>query len=198
VSAAGGPDRVAIANTAAADLLAEAGIVEPEVTRAVQGIVEANGGTMALVDSRLKEHESLVRKILLFQRGRRSIDSVLQKIFDALRYTAVLPDEDYWLGGTRICEALAEAGCQHVKPSPGWNSTGYRGRNEGLRSPSGCRFELQIHTPASFRATEMTHPLYEEIRRSDTPWALKSYYQQVVNYFYAQVPVPPGMPPPVL
>ncbi len=194
VTTAGGEDWAALAHTAAANAIAEANIAEPAVTTAVEAIVEANGGTMALVDSRLKSQDSLVRKILLFRKRTQSVDSVLEKIFDVLRYTAVLPDEDYWRAGTLICEALTDDGCQHFAPCGGWDVKGYRGRNERLTSPNGCRFELQIQTPASLRASELTHVLYEGIRRPDTPWALKSYYRQVRDYFYAQVPIPPGTP----
>jgi hypothetical protein len=149
---------------------------------------------MALLEECIKTDRSLTAKILLNRRPSDDAQAVVERIFDVLRYTALLADQDYWHSGTVICDALTNAGYLQVVPCSGWAKVGYRGRNERLMSPSGYRFELQIHTAASLRATVMTHGWYEAIRHPDTPWALRSYYRQLRDHFYAQVPIPPGIP----
>jgi hypothetical protein len=185
-------------HAAAVNAIALAQAAEQTVTPEVRNIVEAHGGEMALPDSRIKKEASLTEKILLIRRQRdANAETVLQRIPDVLRYTAVLPDEEYWPAGTLICQALISAGYYHVVPCTGWETEGYRGRNERLETPRRYRFELQIHTPASLRATVLTHMWYKAIRRPDTPWALRSYYRQLRDHFYAQVPIPPGTPHPL-
>jgi hypothetical protein len=193
VGDSGGDEWVVAACAAARGAIERAQAAEPAITVAVQGIVEDNGATLERLDRRIKTEDSLTDKI---RAGMHSDDaeSVAREMVDILRYTAKLPDEEYWRAGSQLCEALAVAGHRHVGQSTGWTSVGYRGRNERFESPDGYRFELQIHTEASLSATEETHPWYEEQRRLDTPPERRFELQQMQNNVFNQVPIPPGTP----
>ena len=195
-AAAGGGEEQWSANARAAarNAIALAKAAEPAVTPEVRDIVEAHGGTLTRLDTRFKSEESLTDKILRKRKPSDDAESVVETIEDVLRYTAVLPDEDHWAAGTLICEALTNAGYRHILQCLGWQTVGYKGRNERFESPNGYRFELQIHTAVSLHKCKVTHPLYRELRRPDTPHERKWELRQLRDHEFAQVPIPPGTP----
>lgn len=168
--------------------------LEPAITPTVEDVVHEHGGTLARVATRVKGEDRLTVKIHKRMQFDETAEQAARYIADVLRYTAVLPDEGYWPAGTRLCEALAGAGYDHIEQSTGWQSEGFRGRNERFASPDGFRFELQIHTESSLAAAEETHGWYEEERESVTTLERRWELQQMRDNRFAQVPIPPGTP----
>jgi hypothetical protein len=73
---------------------------------------------------------------------------------DAVRYTAVVPENGYWGHGDAVIRALEERGYT-LRDDPGcWKVPDvYRGRNLTFQTPDGMRF-----------AAQQTHLMYEEQR----------------------------------
>ncbi len=166
--------------------------MEPDISRDVRFVVEANHGTLGRYETRFKDVIQLYRKIqeLMAERG---LDAELaaEDIRDALRFTAVIGEHEYWARGTEIDQAFEEARYRQVKRTPGWNTVGYRGRNETFAKPdSEYEFEVQIHTAASLAAAEETHPMYERMRLWTTPDDEKAQLKQAQDEIFARVPPP--------
>jgi len=150
---------------------------------------------MVKLDSRFKTEKSLTDKIL---RDREPTDadaeSVVNRIEDVLRYTAVLTYDSYSDDGNHICQALVDMGYLHVRQRAGWYETGYKGQNERFEAPGGQRFELQLHTLDSLHACDETRDWYDEQKRLDTSREREWELQQLRNQVFANVPIPPGTP----
>jgi hypothetical protein len=191
---AGDDDELAEARVAAGHARELAAAAESAITPDVLAVVEANGGALTRQEFSIKPEESLTDKIFRKRKPSEDVASVAGRIEDVLRYTALLPDEGYWDTGSLICEALTNAGYEHVSQALGWQAAGYKGRNDSFRSPAGCLFELQMHTGASLHACEVTRDLYVEIRALDTPPEREWELRQQRDHVFAQVPIPPGTP----
>lgn len=179
------------AHEAALKKAAAAAQAEPTISEDVRSIAEANGGRLERFDSRLKTVGSLNRKILgIMIVDDTTADEAASEIRDAIRYTVVLDEHAYWANGTRIVEALQNAGYTLADASPGWKRFGYKGRNDKFDTPTDQQFELQIHTQASLDAAEKCHPLYEEWRLASTSPKRKAQLAALQDQIFAAVPVP--------
>jgi hypothetical protein len=170
---------------------AAAAQAEPTISEDLRSVVEANGGRLERFDSRLKTVGSLIRKILkIIVEDDTTADEAASEIGDAIRYTVVLDEHAYWANGTRIIEALQQAGYAVADASPGWKRFGYKGRNVKFVTPNGQQFEVQVHTQASLDAAEECHPLYEEWRLTSTSPERKAELTALQERIFAAVPVP--------
>jgi hypothetical protein len=176
--------------SAAKLILRKARIAEPRVSVAVTSIVEAYGGEIARYDSRFKTVVSLARKTqdVLAEFGGSPLEAGMT-IKDVLRYTAVIPDEDYWTRGTQIRDALVAAGFEQRSPCQGWRRD-YSGRNEFFFTAGRTRFEVQIHTAGSLVVAEGTHRLYEASRMVTTPTEVREVAKAALIAAFAAVPAP--------
>lgn len=150
---------------------------EPEITSTLRKHSAANRGFMeALQDSsdhpedfRFKTVGSLTRKI----RDKAKAKEIPQedyagKVGDALRYTVVLPHENFTTHHAAMMKSL-EADGHKVESVENTFKRGqtYAGINMNLISPTGQRYELQAHTPQSIHAKHLIHSDYEIVRSED-------------------------------
>ncbi|MFG3000753.1 ATP nucleotide 3'-pyrophosphokinase [Streptomyces sp. NPDC048340] len=156
----------------------------------------ASGAELVGFEYRLKSPDSLKRKVAtsLKEHPEQNVDTVLQGLGDAVRYTLQWPEDTYTDGVAAASALLSAWGNDSTKWSNTWGRTnGYKGLNTGWRAPgSGQLFEVQFHTPASKHAQEVTHLLYEEQRLPSTTPARKKELQAQQDAVFAAVPVPPG------
>lgn len=154
------------------------------------------------MDKRLKGEDSLKRKLAqeLHERPYRTPEQALQKMKDSLRYTMSTPPGDYSRSVQQAVADLRARGFEQVKfpdPETAWGDpNGYKGLNTAWRDPdTGHTFELQFHTPESFRAKEATHPMYERIRVLDpsVDSAEIARLEAEAAEIFRQVPVPPDI-----
>jgi hypothetical protein len=181
---------------AAVNKRALAKVVEPNISEALLAAVEGNDGHLDRFESRLKTEQSLYRKIQneMVENAIDDPEDAAAKIRDSVRYTAVVPDEDYWESGTRIGDALERAGFKRVKQTPGWFQFGYRGRNDTYMSPQGIEFEVQYHTERSLRAANHNHHDYDIERNTNESDEARQAARVRMQRVSDAVPIPAGTP----
>ncbi|OBI89739.1 hypothetical protein [Mycobacterium sp. 1245805.9] len=189
-----------VAMEAAQRVFDRASIAEPEISRAVVDAVRDTGGHLERFESRLKQIDSLARKLDgelsdVSPSNFETIEATENALRDSVRYTAVVPDQGYWRYGDRIIEALEERGFTLEKDPGGWNVPDvYRGRNLAFQTPDGLKFEVQIHTADSLSAAEETHLLYEEQRLPTTSLQRREELESLQAEIFNNVPIPEGTP----
>jgi hypothetical protein len=118
-------------------------------------------------------------------------------VSDALRYTVVLSLDTYTAGVQAAVARLEKQGIQAIKLKNYWGgSDGYFGINDvfGIPSPLSStgilKFEVQFHTPESFRHKMAVHTQYEEFRLTlDPVRKLFLYEDSIVKAKRVRVPV---------
>jgi hypothetical protein len=71
-----------------------------------------------------------------------------------------------------------------------WDSSQYKGINTRWRTEDGQLFEVQIHTPESFEAKQLTHGAYERIRSPGTSKAERDELYEFQAEVAAKIPRP--------
>jgi hypothetical protein len=121
---------------------------------------------------------------------------LVHRINDGIRYTFIYEDADYSLGVMEVSGAIAGAGYELYERKNAWvdETKVYQGVNSTWREHSqGVLFEVQIHTPASWRAKQESHQAYE------VGQSLLSTREQRVGAarrqkeIFSEVPIPPGV-----
>lgn len=152
------------------------------------------GGRLAGFEHRLKERDSILRKMRRLQEehpDRAPAEIILD---DALRYTLEIADSPPGHHAASIRAALTrlERAGHHVREVKNYWPRGdnYSGVNTVLVSPGGLPWELQFHTPESFRIKSRDHALYEELRADDTTPARRREIYAEMAAPWDHVPVP--------
>jgi len=174
-------------------ILTDARANEPAISHTMRQLTEAEGGTLERFAFRLKERDSLTRKLATEVLDGEDPAATAAGIKDAVRYTVVLDHDTYADGVRRWEAALTDAGYQIGKRPAGWRPAGeYQGLNVSLRAPSGQVFEVQFHTQASLDAAEAAHKLYEKARHPTTPAEERHLLKVRMATVFRRVPLPPG------
>lgn len=174
--------------------------VEPAITADMTQIVDAHPGMrLEGLEFRLKGDESMYRKVSdalteALPGSRASVDSVLGQMKDSVRYTVVIPADDYARGATSVIQELIDDGYQpYGTLKNSWGGEGYQGINSNWLEPSTGRIiEVQFHTDSSFAAKMETHELYELERLPGQAPDLVAELQRQQNEIFDGVEVPPG------
>lgn len=158
------------ADRIAGQLVAKAEKSEPHITPVIEGAVDAHGGWMEGLEHRLKTHESTKRKLIeKAKRKRTDARGAAAGLSDIVRYTAVIPTDDYSPGVRATLDALAKQGFRPTMTNNYWpQGDAYSGLNI-LLAGKGQDFEVQFHTPESFAAKDANHLDYEVSRDTTRP-----------------------------
>ncbi|WP_327588240.1 hypothetical protein OHA25_15385 [Nonomuraea sp. NBC_00507] len=187
-----GPD----ANSLADQALDQARKAERRISPGVQAAARELGADMAgfpehVLKSPDRYKEKLAKLIAKAEPGKAPETIIRDDMHDAIRYTFTFSDDRYAKGVADTMAALKRQRFELVLQKPAWSDpSGYKGVNTRWRGPDGQLFELQIHTPSSLWAKEVTHEVYE-YRQNLGPKdreRLEKYEKQV----FESVPVPPG------
>lgn len=174
--------------------LEEAQKEEPAVTTLLKSF-ESDTAYLAGLEFRLKSQESLTRKIISdsHEKGLSLEDSAAQ-IYDVLRYTFVIDDDDYIENTRAVLEALDKKGYTVMRVKNYWanDSNDYKGINTVLTCPNGSHVELQFHTPSSYETKEESHKSYEVIRSENSTEEEKREATERQHELYTHVSQPKG------
>ena len=170
---------------------------EPKITADVADSIEASGGKMYGLNFRLKEVNSLARKLVTKSREKGvSVEEYGGIVNDAVRYTAIIDETSpgaYTRAVTNLLDSLESKGYEIIVLETHWQrGDAYNGIHLTAQNSSGQKFELQFHTGASAKAKFATHPLYSEMRKDTTsPERRAELATEMVNIADA-APVPQG------
>ena len=91
------------------------------------------------------------------------LSEIAAKINDGVRYTYTFEDNDYIAGVQQLRTVLTNAGFELYELKNAWidESKAYQGINTSWMDPNwGQLFEVQMHTPASWKAKQESHRAY--------------------------------------
>jgi hypothetical protein len=115
------------------------------------------------------------------------------QIHDAIRYTFLLEPDHYTEGVRQVSEALEKGGYELTFRKPSWGSQDYKGVNTQWQMASGdVIFEVQFHTPDSWRAKQRNHEAYERLSSPTTPPDVRRRLDSEQRETFKTVLVPPG------
>jgi hypothetical protein len=181
-------------NVMAEQALTKARAAEAGITPGVQAAAREVGADMSgFPDHVLKGPDRFKEKLakLIEDNPMRAPEDLIQnKMHDGVRYTFTFSDDRYVKGVADTKAALERQGFELVQQKPAWDMPSkYKGVNTRWRGPDGQLFELQIHTPSSLWAKEVTHEVYEykgNLSSKDRA-RLEKYEERV----FESVPMPP-------
>jgi len=179
----------------AAEIVAEARAVEPEVTAMLVALAAELDGQMIKLEHRLKTRASTERKLhKMLSEKRQPVASM--RLDDSLRYTIRFDDEPaghYMESANETLRRLEARGHRVELVKNYWPAKdNYSGINTILRSPSGLKWELQFHTSKSLEVQARTRAWYEELRKEETPLPRKRELFAKMSRAWDDVAIPAG------
>ena len=131
--------------------------LEPGITSNMKQIEQLTGGKLVGLNFRLKDLDSLTRKIkkdVAESNGKLTPEEAAANIADGVRFTLQFNDEDYTAGVQRSLDTLKSQGYEILAVKNFWQKGDpYQGINVKLRR-DGVLTELQFHTPESHHTKE--------------------------------------------
>mmetsp|Transcript_63662 Transcript_63662/g.160677 ORF Transcript_63662/g.160677 Transcript_63662/m.160677 type:complete len:446 (-) Transcript_63662:99-1436(-) len=194
-------------------LMAAAVACEPDVTALLLEVAAANNGKMDGLDYKFKSRESLLRKInkVIDNLEMKALEAgdkakpvdphsvVWLQMCDSFRYTMIVPTATYTNAVKQTMKAMEKKGFAPIALRNYWGGgDGYQGINDNFAvpwagSPDGkIRFELQFHTPESFKYKMDSHDLYEVIRAAMDPDKKREAWELHCSNA-SKIPVPEGV-----
>lgn len=168
---------------------------EPRITKDIVEISEMTGSRLAHLAKRIKEEDSLKRKLdKTVKEENITPDEAIEDFSDCVRYTDVSPTEGFTEHFRTFREELLSRNyvIVRVKNTLADPALPYRGINTYVQDPNGYWFEIQFHTDESYEALRANHKLYREQREVTTPQERKEEIAQIMMNASSKVPVPEG------
>jgi hypothetical protein len=174
------------------NLLKSAVDVEKVITPFLEGVVSSCQGKLVGLKYRFKTRESLDRKVRgdieskkrqMVRGGSNAhidICSVIFAIGDTLRYTMLIPDENYCSTVLQVREKLSALGYPGIKFKNYWEKGDmYQGINDMYKcTGNNFVFELQFHTQASWDLKAESHIIYEKFRVCKDPIEMQKLFDE--------------------
>ena len=175
-------------------------LLEPSISKDLISLLEDGVSELKSFDHRLKDMESIKRKIISDSKDYDgSYQRAADNITDAIRYTFVLPGDEYVSKVDEYLHKLESMGYVVIDFKNRWGKKYYQGYNVILECPSPYNkevFEVQFHTPYGYQIKEgSTRDLYQVVRDDDiSPEVveLKQKANKLRRIFQKSVPIPEG------
>nr|DAZ03586.1 MAG TPA: minor capsid protein [Caudoviricetes sp.] len=138
---------------------------EPEITANVKDVAQKAGMNIEGLEYRIKGRESYLRKVESIY----SPDGNTYEVKDILRYTYTAAPENLVECVQKAIETYRNMGYNTIEVKNYWMNkrNPYNGVNTTVKAPNGQKFEIQYHTPESYRVKDTMHGLYEKWRVLD-------------------------------
>lgn len=163
-------------------------------TELLSGLAAKNGGQMEGLEYRLKDTDSLARKIQADSQDKGiSLDEAASSIYDVSRYTMVFDNDNFSESTQNVLSDLEADGFTvvQVKNTLKDRNAQYRGVNVKVEK-DGVKSEVQFHTPESTSAKKKNHEIYSVFREETNPQRARAMDAEMVANS-AQIPTPPGI-----
>lgn len=181
----------------AEEITSRARQIEPLVTRKVEELAAAVGGRLIGLEHRLKSKKSTISKIERLVKEDPDTPASEVIVWDALRYTFLIPDEpeDHHVASVRSILADLESHGHTMHQVKNYWPRGdtYSGINTVILSRMGVHLEIQFHTPASFAIKQFTHDDYDKMRDPATPIEEQRALFQRQADIWDDIRIPKGM-----
>lgn len=175
--------------------IAEAVKAEPGITKSLTDIAEKNGATMFGLKYKVKEAESLERKVRTECKEKAiTPQEAIKKMYDVNRYTMLI-DESTFTATVKNTFSTMESEGYKVERVKNTFQKGneYIAVNCVLSDKNGTRFELQFHTKRSLEVKDVNHKLYEEQREDSTPAARRKELGRIMAENTDSIVIPAGI-----
>ncbi|MDP4510679.1 hypothetical protein [Nonomuraea turcica] len=184
------------ANVTADRALARAKDAEPEISSGVQSAARQIHADMeGFPEHVLKGPDRYKEKLAKLMRDfpdRTPEELIRTGMHDGIRYTFTFSEDRYAKGVADAKKALEQQGFELIVQKPSWSDASkYKGVNTRWRGPDGQLFEVQMHTPSSLWAKEVTHEIYEY--KENLPPQDKARLEKYEAQIFEAVPEPPGV-----
>jgi hypothetical protein len=172
---------------------------EPQITSDVIASAKNANGTMYGLDFRMKQPTSMAGKIASdYKQDNISLEKASSGIKDAIRYTAILDDNNFTSGYNSMKKSLENKGytelrCKNFYSMYKEGSSQQKAIQCVYMNNKGQTFELQFHTTKSQGVKELLHPMYEEYRRSSTSNERRLELDNAMKALSGNVPDPSGV-----
>ncbi|WP_231993527.1 XopAD/skwp family type III secretion system effector [Pseudomonas syringae] len=181
----------------AQSLLKRARKMEPRVTHMLRRVAESHAGQLAGMDHQLKSVGSLKEKLTQQMAVKnKTLEEAVAGVNDALRYSVVLDPQDFTAGLRGVLASLDDQGHVRVKLNNLFakHQPAFKSVNVTMRSPEGALWEIQFHTPDTFRLKEQFHDLYKHsyaLQLQGAPLTDQREVQAPAQDAFRLVPSPP-------
>ena len=121
---------------------------------------------------------------------------IVSRINDGVRYTYIFDEENYTPGVMEVCDLLTVAGFEIYERKNAWadETKSYQGVNSSwMDHQSEQLFEVQIHTPTSWRAKQESHKAYEAIEALSSTSEERAEAVKLQERIFREVPIPLGV-----
>jgi hypothetical protein len=183
-------------NKAVNDFVTAAKVAEGKISPKVAQLADdlPTGRTYGW-DQKLKQVDSLKRKVAGKIVNQPDVTKILPYINDSVRYTIVLEDAVY-VTGVESAMAKMEVLFEKVEIKNAWKQDPKDPRYKGINSTwrdreTGHLFELQIHTPSSLSAKTVEHPWYQLTRIPGLTQLEADFAKAQSAMLFAEVPTGP-------
>ncbi|WP_460385256.1 XopAD/skwp family type III secretion system effector [Pseudomonas amygdali] len=181
----------------AQNLLTRAREMEPRVTHMLRRVAESHAGQLAGMDHQLKSVGSLKEKLMQqMALKNKTLEDAVAGVNDALRYSVVLDPQHFTAGLRGVLASLDDQGHVRVKLNNLFakHRPAFKAVNVTMRSPEGALWEIQFHTPDTFRLKEQFHDLYKHshaLQLQGAPLTDQREVQAPAQDAFRLVPSPP-------
>ena len=136
---------------------------EPDITNQVNQVAESAGMDTLGLEYRIKTKESFLEKV----RKNYNPEGNEYEIKDIVRYTLGSSADSLSEKTLKVIDKFEKEGYNTIRVKNTWNpDSSYNGINTFIKAPSGQIFEMQYHTPESFKLKNgELHKLYEQQRK---------------------------------
>ena len=135
---------------------------EPDISDAIKKVANEEGLEIAGFKHRIKNKESYLRKI----RSDYSVNGNNYEVNDIIRYTFISDADNFTEKSANAIVNLEKKSYNTIKIKNYWldDTSPYKGINTIAKADNGQKFEIQYHTPESYRVKEEMHKCYEQWR----------------------------------
>jgi ppGpp synthetase/RelA/SpoT-type nucleotidyltranferase len=185
-----------LAEAMAEKLLDEVTRLEPQITRDLREIAEAEAGQVEGLDFRLKSPDSLTRKLKVkLETGTTDLRDLAASVKDVIRFTIVFHPTVYSQCVQDALLRFREKGYWILEEENTWQRGDlYSALHYTVLTPEALGHvpvEVQFHTKESYALKEYAHhKLYEEFRERSTPLARRQQLFDIMAANWDEVDLP--------
>jgi hypothetical protein len=146
------------------------------------------------VTSPLKDRDALLAKVTEYLAVKPWLtpDQAVAGVCDAIRYSWVIPADEYAAGVHELIQKLRDQGFGLERLATFWGGPDFKGITSVWRSADGKLFEQQFHVPESRHARDFTFRMYDRMRQPGAGPGYRTEIRALIREVMAAVPVPPG------